>query len=156
MDDCNFAAHKKGVKKKAGKARVGLAAKVDDLVLLRVDPRFASVKSGGKLEGKWIGPFRVLSTPCGSLEISAVLLVHGAVVTRNARDWKLYFTDADGEFIICQVKGVRGLLDDCEYLVAWEGYPDEFDLWRPARDLLQETTNEEERKSGEIISLDTK
>ncbi len=89
----NFAVRKKRVEKKAGKARVGLAAKVDNLVLLRVDPCFASVKSGGKFKGKWIGPFCVLSTSCGSLEISAV--------TRHARDWKLYFTDADdGEFII--------------------------------------------------------
>jgi hypothetical protein len=155
LDDQNFEARKKRVEKKAGKARVGLAAKVDDLVLLRVDPRFASVKSGGKFEGKWIGPFRVLSTSRGSLEISAVHLVHGAVVTRHARDWKLYFTDAedddlraDGEFIIRQVKGVRGPLDDREYLVAWEGYPDEFDSWRPARDMLPETIDEAEKEFG--------
>jgi hypothetical protein len=155
LDDRNFEARKKRVEKKAGKDRVGLAAKVDDLVLLRVDPRFASVKSGGKFEGKWIGPFRVLSTSRGSLEISAVHLVHGAVVTRHARDWKLYFTDAndddlraDGEFVIRQVKGVRGPLDDREYLVAWEGYPDEFDSWRPARDLLQETIDEAEKDFG--------
>ncbi len=122
---------------------------------MHVDPRFASVKSSGKFEGKWIGPFRVLSTSCGSLEISAVHLVHGAVVTRHARDWKLYFTDADdddlranGEFIICQVKGVCGPLDDSEYLVAWEGYPDEFDSWQPARDLLQETIDEAEKEFG--------
>ncbi len=112
---------------------------MDDLVLLRIDPRFASMKSSGKFKGKWIGPFRVLSTSHGSLEISAVHLVHGAVVTRHAHDWKLYFTDADdddlradSEFIIRRVKGVRGPLDDREYLVAWEGYPDEFDSWRPA------------------------
>jgi hypothetical protein len=148
LDDHNFAAWKKSVEKKAGKAQVGLAAKVDDLVLLRVDPRFASVKSGSKFEGKWIGPFRVLSTSHRSLEISAVHLVHGAVVARHARDWKLYFTDADGEFIIRQVKGVRGPLDDREYLVAWEGYPDEFDSWRPARDLLQETINKAEKEFG--------
>jgi hypothetical protein len=89
------------------------------------------------------------------LEISAVHLVHGAVVTRHARDWKLYNTDAndddlraDGEFVIRQVKGVRGPLDDREYLVAWEGYPDEFDSWRPARDLLQETIDEAEKDFG--------
>ncbi len=66
LDDQNFEARKKCVEKKAGKSRVGLVAKVDDLVLLRIDPRFASVKSGGKFEGKWIGPFRVLSTSRGS------------------------------------------------------------------------------------------
>ncbi len=81
--------------------------------------------------------------------------MHGPVVMRHARDWKLYFTDAndddlraDGEFIIRQVKGVRGPLNDREYLVAWEGYPDKFDSWRPARDLLQETIDEAEKEFG--------
>ncbi len=58
---------------------------------------------------------------------------------RSTQGWKLHQT-----LCVCALH----LLDDRKYLVAWEGYPNEFDSWRPARDLLQETIDEAEKEFG--------
>jgi hypothetical protein len=131
LDYRNFAARKKRVEKKAGKARAGLAAQGGRFGFLHVDPRLATVKSGENVKVREIGPFRVLSTSRGTLlAILAAHLGEGVVFTCHARDWKLYFTNADdddlranSEFVIRQVKGTCGLREDRKYLVAWEGYP---------------------------------
>ena len=92
---------------KAGKASAG---KVGDLVLMRVDAKYVS-KHSRRWDGLWIGPFRVVSTANGGLEISVQHIGTGAVLTRHTRDWRGYFSDGDnddlpveGEFV---VRGAR-------------------------------------------------
>ena len=79
------------------------------------------------------GLFRVVLTANGGLEISAQHIGTGAVLTRHTRDWRGYFSDGDnddlpveGEFVVREVRGVRGPDYNCEYLIAWEA--SEFDL----------------------------
>jgi hypothetical protein len=72
-----------------------------------------------------------------------------------SEDLKMFISPAEWRALHAQLNkvrrehvGVLGPLDDRKYLVAWEGYPNEFDLWRPARDLLQETINKVEKEFG--------
>ena len=130
LADVSFEQRKAWMERTAGK---GSAGKVGDLVLMRVDAKYVS-KHSGRWDGLWIGPFRVVLTANGGLEISVQHIGTGAVLTRHTRDLRCYFSDGDdddlpvkGEFVVHEVRGVRGPDHNCEYLIAWEA--SEFDLW---------------------------
>jgi hypothetical protein len=156
LSDKAFQQRKKKVEKKAG-ARAGQVAKVGDLVLMRVDAKFASGHSS-KWNGVWMGPFRVSAINRGGLDITVYHIGSSAVLSRHARDFKLYFSEEedddqlrqDNEFEVRQVLGIRGEPHEREFYVSWERYPTEFDQWVGAHNLTPELIAEAEAKFGGV------
>ncbi len=136
--DKSFASRKKKVEAKAG-ARAGRVAQVGDLVLLRVDARYASGCSS-KWAGEWLGPLCVIAVTRSGLDITAQHIGSDVQVSRHARNFKRYLTDhdSDDELVADNEYEVRGDKDHREYLCSWEGYPSEFDSWEGAHNLSEE------------------
>ena len=109
---------------------------------MRVDAKYAS-KHSRRWDGLWIGPFRVVLTANGGLEISVQHIGTGAVLTRHTRDLRCYFSDGDddlpveGEFVVREI--------------AWE--TNEFDLWERLDHVSSELIMEAERKFAVLFQL---
>ncbi len=130
---------------KQGKGNHRESVQVGDLVAIRATPLKASVP-GAKLKIKWLAPFKVDKVSGPNLTMS-YLPDSSIVIERHAQDVKFYFSDGDSSFVdnlksqsyvIEEILDARGDLENREYLVKWENYPEEFNLWVPRENMDDE------------------
>jgi hypothetical protein len=117
---------------------------------------------GHRLDPMFLAPFRVIDLSPNKLNITAEYVLDTSIVLkRPARECKRYYEDDSSlvqtprnRFVVEEIVGARGSLEDREYFVKWENYPEEFNTWEPEESFdNREICREADRKFPAELGL---